>query len=221
MPRGSFSRTVARAAASGGSRSYRARRPYAWYLLLAAIVVAGISLVVVSRNDRIHTKTAAAKTESPGKSANWNVALAFDICGTIQPNLAPSTNLSTVGIRTFGNGLINITPAVASKPAEYEGVNAALSTFIENYAGLNISETTLRLGKDAKLWTNGDACTGPLTGKGEVQFKVWSSPKAKPKLVSPNPTLVHLNNDEMITVAFVPKGASIPAPPSKSELASA
>jgi hypothetical protein len=219
MPRGSFSRTVARAAASGGSRSYRARRPFAWYGLLALIIIGGCVLVGFSRNERLHPKSTAI---GPGASANWNVALGFDICGTSQPDLPASTNASTVGIRTYGDGLINIVPAIATTPSDYEGKKATLGNFVSHYSGLTLTSTSVKLpGTKQKAWTNGEACTGKLTGAGTLQVKVWSSPTATGALHKGNPADIHLDNRQMITVAFVPKGASIPEPTSKSSLPSA
>jgi hypothetical protein len=220
MPRGSFSRTVARAAASGGSRSYRARRPFAWYGLLALIIIGGCVLVGFSRNQKLHASTSTAI--GPGASANWNVAVGFDICGTTEPDLPASTNASTVGIRTYGDGLINIVPAVATTPSDYEGKKATLGNFVSHYSGLTLTSTSLKLpGSTQKTWTNGESCTGKLTGAADVQVKVWSSPTAKGKLYTGNPADIHLDNRQMITVAFVPKGATIPEPVSKSSLPSA
>lgn len=215
MSRGSFGRSVARAAASGGSKSYRARRPVAWYGAMALIVVAGISLVVYSRNERLYP----AKV-GPTAADNWQVALALDICGKVEPALAANTNLTTVGIRTFGNGLIDVDPgAVSTGASAYEGANATLGKFASSYPSFTLTDTSIKLpGKGAKTWTDGDRCSGPLAGTGTLQAKVWSSPTAQGQLVTGGLTKLHLENGQMITVAFVPKGAAIPEPPSRTAL---
>lgn len=276
MAKGSFGRTVARAAASGGSRGYRARSPIAWYALLTAIVIAGVGLIVYSRYERQHPSSSAATSVPPRKGDHWYAALAFDVCGRVQPALAPNTNLSSIGIRTYGDGIIDIDPGAASTPAAYEGANATLGTFVAHYRGLLLSATTLGLptaaasvlttttspstsstttttspktgttgtkstaaAKAAKattttsstttttlpitkpLLTSGASCTsslGPLHGRAVLQVKVWSSPTAKGALLKGDPTALELANGQMITVAFVPPGSSIPEPPSKAVL---
>ncbi|MHB1597392.1 MAG: hypothetical protein ACYCXY_00595 [Acidimicrobiales bacterium] len=218
MSRGSFGRSVARAAASGGSRSYRARRPVAWYAAMVVIVVAGMGLVVYSRNELLHPAVVG-----PTATDNWQVAFAVDICGTVQGDLPANSNLTSVGIRTFGNGLIDVDPGVVTtNAAAYEGANATLGKFASSYPGFTLTPTSIHLpGKGARTWKNGDACTaaaGPLRGAGTLEVETWSSPRATGTLVTGDPTKVHLDNGEMITVAFLPKGASIPEPASKTAL---
>ena len=218
MSRGSFGRSVARAAASGGSRSYRARRPVAWYAAMVVIVVAGIGLVVYSRNELLHPAVVG-----PTATDNWQVAFAVDICGTVQGDLPANSNLTSVGIRTFGNGLIDVDPGVVTtNPAAYEGANATLGKFASSYPGFTLTSTSIHLPvKGARTWKNGDACTaaaGPLHGAGTLQVETWSSPRATGNLFVGDPTKVHLDNGEMITVAFLPKGASIPEPASRTAL---
>jgi hypothetical protein len=215
MPRGSFSRTVARAAASGGSRSYRSRRPIGWYVLLVAIVISGTFLVGFSRYQHMNPPKTTA--EGPTKTSNWNVALAFDVCGAIQPDLPASPNAGTVGIRTFGDGLINIAPAVATKPEDYEGAKATLGNFVSHYPGLTLTQQSLHL-PGSKTWTTGDACTGPKKGKGSIVVRVWKSPTSPGIVFVGNPQTIHLDDKMMITVGFVPAGATLAAPASKSKL---
>lgn len=218
MARGSFGRSVARAAASGGSRAYRARRPTAWYASIVLIVAAGVSLVVYSRNEKLNPAVVG-----PTATDNWQSALAVDLCGVVQPELAANPNLSSVGIRTFGNGLINTDPgAVSSGASAYEGANATLGKFASSYPGFKLTDTSITLpGKGAKTYRDGDRCTaanGSPAGAGTLVAKVWSSPTATPQLVTGSVTGIHLGNGEMITLAFVPTGASIPVPASKGAL---
>jgi hypothetical protein len=219
MARGSFGRTVARAASSGGSRSYRARPPALWYLLMTIIVVGGVGLIVYSRNEAERPASAAI---GPSLTDNWQAALGIDICGTIEPNLPASTNLSSTGLRTFGNGLIDAAPDVASSPSKFEGAKATLGLFAKNYQGFTLTSTEIGYpGKHEKIYKNGDACTSKLTGKGILVARVWTSPTAKTATLVTNPTKIHITNGEMITVAFVPSGATIPQPSSRGALATA
>lgn len=222
MARGSFGRTVARAASSGGSRSYRARPPTLWYMLMTVVIVGGIGLIVYSRYEVTHPASAAI---GPTSTDNWQAALGIDICGTFKPNLPASANLSTVGLRTYGNGLIDAAPAVSTTPAKFEGAKATLGLFANNYSGFTLTSSEIgypvKKGKHATIYKNGDTCTGKLTGKGTLVARVWSSPSATSSSLVTNPTKIHIANGEMITVAFVPSGATIPEPPSKGTLVTA
>ena len=219
MSRGSFGRTVARAAASGGSKSYRARPPTAWYLVMVVICIAGISLIVYSRNERVHPVTI---TTAPTASDHWYAAYAVDICGTVQADLPENSNLSKVGIRTFGDGIIDINPGAVSNKSAFTGTNATLGNFASNYPGLTLTATSIKLpGAKQKTWSNGDSCPsakGSAPGKGQLQVEVWSSPTAKGSLYTGDPTALRLRNGQMVTVAFVPVGATIPVPASRSTL---
>src|SRR5580704_17582408 len=101
MPQRNFGRSVARAAASGGGKAYRGRPAVGWYLTMILIVVVGVSLVVYSRQERLHPKAASASTtEGPTLTDSWHAALAFDLCGAVQKPLPANTNLTSTGLRT-------------------------------------------------------------------------------------------------------------------------
>ena len=185
---------------------------------MVLIVVAGIGLVVYSRNELLYPAIVG-----PTATDNWQVAFAVDLCGTVQADLPANPNLTSVGIRTFGNGLIDVDPgAVSTGAAAYEGKNATLGKFASSYPGFTLTSTSIRLpGKSSRTWKDGDACAssaGPLHGAGKLEVETWSSPSAAGVLVTGDPTALHLDNGEMITVAFVPAGAVIPEPPSKGAL---
>ncbi len=222
MSRGSFGRTVARAAASGGSRNYRARPPVLWYVVMLVIVLGGLGLIAYSRNERLHPKTTAAQIP-PTKSDNWHAAFALDICGRVQPNLPQNSNLATAGIRTFGDGVIDIDPGAVANPSKFTGTNATLGTFVSTYGNhFSISSTGLHLpGKTAKAYHTGETCpaSSPMAGKkAEIVVAVWSSPTAKATPYQGDPAALALRNGQMITVGFVPKGTSLPVPPSRQTL---
>jgi hypothetical protein len=219
MPQGSFGRKVARAAASGGSRTYRGRAPLGFYTLIVAICVIGVSLIVYSRYERLHPHTKPNPSAGPGASANWHQALAIDICGKVQPNLPANSNLTAVGIRTFGNGLIDVSPGAVTDATSFENKNATLGTFAISYPGLDLSATSIKLpGTKAKTYTNGERCSSG--GVGELRAKVWTSPTdAHPTTVKGSAiTALRLRNGQMITIAFLPANASVPEPPSKATL---
>ncbi len=226
MSRGSFSRSVARAASSGGGKAYGSRSPVGWYLVLAGIVLAGASLVVYSRYENMHrTAKPTAAAVAPTASDHWQMAYAIDICGKVQPALAPNTNLASVGIRTFGNGLIDIDPGAVTTIADrakYEGAKATLGLFASSYPGLKLSADSIKLpGAKTTTWTSGVDCPGSKSPVGHLEAKVWASPTATGHLLTTSIPDLHLTNGAMVTIAFVPAGTAIPEPPSKSALIAA
>ena len=220
MSRGSFGRTVARAAASGGSKSYRARPPVLWYASIVVIVAVGIFLIVYSRNQAF--TRAAASPNAPTATDNWYTALGFDVCGTVEANLPANTNLPAAGIRTFGDGIVNTNPGSVTNSSAFTGAKATLGTFVSTYGNhLSITASELVLpGKTPRRFVTGDRCTtGPDAGKkAAVQVQVWPSTTATGSLYTGDPAAIRLANGQMITVAFVPPGSTIPAPRSKTTL---
>ena len=189
---------------------------------MAVIVLVGLTLVVYSRYQNLHPNTSPAV--GPSATQHWQAAYGIDICGTIDAPLAVNSNLATVGIRTYGNGLIDINPSAVTKPASFDGAKATLGLFVSSYPGLKLSTNTLQLpGEKTPSHYNGVDCTGKAKykGVGKLYVKVWSSPTATGQILTTDPTKYHLTNGAMITIAFVPAGSPIPVPPSKTALISA
>ncbi len=205
-------RWVARAAATGGGRTYRGRRPYRWYTSLVLIVLLGVALIVYSRYEKQHP---SAGTQ-PTVGTHWYAALAFDICGTVQPNLPANSNLASKspGLFTNGDGVLEVAPAKSADA----GNNATLGRFIQLYPGLALSPTSLKLpGKTTHH--NGQKCPSgtPDAGKkANLVVKVWpsfSGSGANHPTEPSDPTTLKLANGQLITIAFVPAKASVPKPP--------
>lgn len=225
MPRDSIGRRVARAAATGGSKSYKSRTPWGWYASLMIVCVLGIGLIAVSRHDRLnrlHTSaTTTTSTTTPAQapptvSNHWQSALSVDICGTVR-NLPTSASQAS-GLATPGNGVVNIAPALAGKnAAQYEGANANLGRFLSSES-VNLQDTSLTLpsslGKLAGTYKNGHKCGSK---PGEVQLAIWKTPTTStPVPVTKSLQQTTFANGEMFMVAFVPTGTKIPSPPAKS-----
>ncbi|HTX00622.1 MAG TPA: hypothetical protein VMD59_17710, partial [Acidimicrobiales bacterium] len=197
------------------------RSPRAWYALIACICALGVALIVYSREEYLHPYH--APPVPPTASDHWYAALGIDLCGKMQPDLAENPNFSTVGIRTAGDGVILIAPGAVTNSSTYTGKNDTLGTFALSYPGLTLTATSIQLpGAKSKPFKNGDSCTsaiGPADGKARLVAKVWSSPHASTgNLYNGNLTKLKLNNQSMITLAFVPKGTKLPEPPSKGTL---
>ncbi|MBO0714475.1 MAG: hypothetical protein J2P59_06940 [Acidimicrobiales bacterium] len=206
---------MARAAATGGGRTVRrGRAPIGWYLVLALIVVAGTATVAFSRYQLIHPPPKAASGPSPAGpptlTDHWTAAIGFDICGSFEPNLPRNKNYAQAGIHTNGDGLIQITPLSSADT----GARATLGRFVTLYKGLDISSSQITI-PNRGLWSNGVQCGKQ---KGSVVVKEWPSASSQPQVVSGNPQDLRLKNGQLITVAFVPSGTSVPKPPSAAKL---
>jgi hypothetical protein len=201
---------VARAAATGGGRSYRGQMPMKWYGSLFLIVVLGIAFIAYSRYERFHP---AAGTP-PTVGTHWYAAFAVDICGNVQPNLAGNPNsTSNPGIHTLGDGVIRIEPTTSADA----GNNATLARFVADYPRFGLTPSSLTLPGE-KARTNGQKCPAqtPDAGKrGQVLIKVWPSstaPGVNNPTTTTDPTSVKLADGQLITVGFVPAGTSLPKP---------
>jgi hypothetical protein len=185
-----------------------------WYSSLVLICLLGVTLVVYSRYERQHPGPAL----QPAIGAHWFQAQGIDICGTIQPNLPANPNASQSpipGIRTDGDGVIQVAPTT-KKDA---GNNATLARFVTLYPGLKLTSSTLQIPGQTK-YTNGQKCPAgvPDAGKrGDLQIKMWPSftpPGSNNPVLTDNPSSIKLTDGQLITVAFVPSGTSIPKPSS-------
>ena len=210
MAKSSTGKWVSRAGATGGGKTYRGQRPVNWYAGLVLIVVLGIVSVIFARYEYQHP--ASATTVEPAVGTTWYAGFNFNICGTQEAAPAASTNASTVGITTSGQGVINIAPKTKAEA----GDNATLGQFTSNYKGMALSETTLQY-PGQSLLKNGDTCpTGsPDAGKkGTVVVMAWKNVEAKTGTkVTGNPADLKLANGSLLTLAFAPAGATIPKPP--------
>ena len=183
MSRGSFGRTVARAAASGGSKNYKARPPVLWYVAITLIVVVGVGLIAYSRNEAVHR--ASASSTAPTASDNWYTAIGFDVCGTLQQPLPANTNLTTAGIRTFGDGIINTNPGSVANSSAYTGANATLGTFVSNYGhGLTIAPTVLALPLRSAVTSTTTTTTLPTATTSPTSPKSATTATTSPKSAS-------------------------------------
>jgi hypothetical protein len=210
MARQDSGKWVARAAATGGGRSYRGQMPLKWYGSLVLVVLVGIVSVIYSRYER---QNPVAGTP-PVVGTHWYAALSIDVCGTIQPSLPTNPNsTANPGIHTDGDGVIRIEPTKKTD----SGNNATLARFVATYPKFGLTSTSLTIPSE-KAHTNGEKCPKqtPDAGKAaKLQIRVWPSaqpPGSLPPTTTTDPSDVKLANDQLITVAFVPAGTTIPKP---------
>ena len=203
MGRASSGKKVARAAGTGGGRTARGRRPWAWYAAIMGVILLGSFLIATSRSER--QDRLAAGSEIPPSSANkdhWHAAYGVYICGEFQPNI--TNERDPLGIHTHGDGVIHIHPLTAAA----SGTKATLGKFAD------AAEFTLKKGEiklpGGKTFKDGDKCDGK---PGILQVQ------RDGKIVDADPRDVRFLKDRtLITIAFMPNGAEIPDPPSAAEL---
>lgn len=229
MPRSSTGKSVSRAGATGGGRTYRGQVPVNWYVALVLIVLAGLASIVFARHE--YQQGSVASTVPPVKGGTpWYAAIDFDVCGTQRAPLA-SNALDTAkqSFYTTGSGVITIAP----KSTSDAGHNAVLGKFVSSYPGLTLTQTQLKLpsstpAKSTKkgssstvksvTYHNGQKCSSgtKYAGKaGRVVVTYWPNAfaaKQSPSTVQGDPATLRFSDDQLITVGFVPAGTKLPKP---------
>jgi hypothetical protein len=214
MARNSAGKWVARAGATGNSRTYRGQAPVNWYAALVVIVILGVLSVVWASYQYRHPSTGTSSTQ-PTTSTTWYAGITFDVCGKTQPALASNATSATSGkgIFTSGSGVITVAP----KNDKEAGKNAVLGKFVSGYSGLTLTATKLVLpaGKKSATYKNGEACpkgTPDAGKKGDVKVVYWSSAfdnTAKATTLTGDPGTLRFTDNQLITVGFVPSGAKL------------
>jgi|HubBroStandDraft_1064217.scaffolds.fasta_scaffold23641_3 hypothetical protein len=210
MPRNSTGKWVARAAATGGGRTYRGQRPVNWYAGLIVIIILGLASVLFARYEYQHPKKTVSVAPTVG--THWYAGLALDECGTQLPTLAASSTTKALGITTPGNGVIDIAPLTSAQA----GVHATLGQFTTRYPQLTLTSKAFEYpGK--KLLNAGEQCPKgtPDAGKvGIVEVAYWANtdPETKRETVA-NPITLKLGSNSLVSAGFVPKGTTLPRPP--------
>lgn len=204
MGRASSSKKVARAARTGGGRTYTAQRPIGWYSAMAIVVILGLLVLVISVQDRKQqvaaeqTKVAPFEQGSEEKPAgdHWHTAYGVYACDEFLPFLEDNGR-DPDGIHTHGDGVIHVHPFTRRAAGE----NAVLEVF-EELMGMKFDAD--RIEYDGKTFKNGDDCDGK---EGVVRFLVNG------KEVKGDPSDYKYEDRDVIVVAFTPEGKKIPALP--------
>lgn len=216
MARSSSGKWVARAGATGHSRTYRGQTPVNWYAALVVIVLLGVLSVLWASYEYRHPFSTGTTSTEPTTKTTWYAGITFDVCGTTQPPLASNAataSKSGKGIFTGGSGVITVAP----KTSKQAGKNAVLDKFVSAYPGLGLTTTglTLPTGKKSESYKNGATCpkgTPDAGKKGDVSVVYWSSAftnKAISQTVTGDPGTLRFSDNQLITVGFVPSGTKL------------
>jgi hypothetical protein len=205
MGRASSSKKVARAAGTGGGRTHRGRTPWTYYSVIAVVVILGILGTWASRDRRLTQITNAGGTP-PTVGTVWNEGYAVDICGKFEPAITHAKDPE--GITTGnGDGIIHIHPTTKSAA----GKNATLGKFADA-AGMKLNAAELQM-PGGKLYVDGDTCQGKSSHVYVKEFAYAGDTTGT--LQSVDPRNVPLQDQSLLTIAFVPAGdkEKIPSPP--------
>jgi hypothetical protein len=218
MGKASSGKKVARAARAGGGLTRRRNSSYGYPAFIAIVVIMGIALIAFSRQQ---VRASAAPVSAPSTDnsppvANrdhWHAAYGFYICGKFQPNIPLFDDKQ--GIHTHGDGVIHTHPFKIAGANPFSGKNANLGAFMKFAKGRVTSQQIKVPNGPTKV--NGDKCNGKAA---EVEIKTWKKgePEGAGQLYTGDPEKLRLLNDQLITIAFVPKGTPIPQPPSAPTL---
>lgn len=207
MGRASSSKKVSRAARAGGQSAggWRSGGSLAWSGAILAVVVLGVSLIVMSRGD------ADADDTAPRLFEHWHAAYGVAVCGEWQEPLV-DTQGDQYGIHTHADGLIHIHPSSNAATGE----RATLQRFADE-VGLELEDDALEL-PGGDRYENGDDCGGQ---PGEVVVKVWDSIADTEGRVLEGDFADHRPQDgQVIAIAFVPEGTAgdLQMPPTVARL---
>lgn len=210
---------VAKVGSTGGGKSYRSQRPTNFYAAIALIVIVGLLSIFFARHEYQNASATTSTTAvTPTVGSTSFAALAFDVCGKLQPSLAAATS-TTTPLTAQADGVVKLTPKTAAEA----GKNATVALFAKDYPGVTITSNELVLPRTAGTatggsWTTGSTCAAgtPDAGKkGKVVISYWPNfATTKATQTTSDPAAVHFSANGLVTVGFVPEGATVLRPSS-------
>jgi hypothetical protein len=175
-----------------------------WYTAIALVVILGLAGIVFSRQERRDELAAGTNGVPPVANVDhWHAAYGVYLCDDFAPSLTDERDPK--GIHSHGDGLIHIHPFVRSAA----GRNATLGVFADA-VGMTLNDDELQI-PGGKSYKSGDTKCGDK--KGIVQVKV------NDKVITQEVAKIRLADQDLVTIAFAPKGADLPAPPTAGDLA--
>ena len=218
MGKASSNKKVARAAGIGGGRTYRGHTPWSYLGIIALIVVLGLVGTVTSRDRRLGQINNRGNTP-PTVGTTWHEGYAVYACGKFLPLIQHAKDPQ--GITTSQTGIIQIQPKVKA----VAGKNATLGKF-SSAVGIVLNAAEVQL-PGGKLYQDGNKCEGKAGHLYVKQFEFVGDTVgrlyngAKGQLPKLDPRNVPLQDQALITIAFVPASdaSKIPPPPPEVQTA--
>ncbi|HVA75567.1 MAG TPA: hypothetical protein VNF71_13495 [Acidimicrobiales bacterium] len=214
MGKASSNKKVARAAGTGGGRTYRGRTPWPYFGVIVLIFVLGIVGTVTSRDRRLSQINNQGST-APTVGTTWHEGYAVYACGKFLPFIQHAKNPQ--GITTSTPGIILIQPKVKAAA----GKNATLGKFA-SAVGMTLNAAEMQL-PGGTLYQDGNKCSGKpghvyvkeFAFVGDTVGRLYNGAKGQlPKL---DPREIPLQDQALLTIAFVPSSdaSKIPPPPAQ------
>jgi hypothetical protein len=214
MGKASSNKKVARAAGIGGGRTYRGRTPWTYYGVIALILLLGVVGTVASRDRRLSQINNKGGTP-PTVGTTWHEGYAVYECGKFVPAITKADNPQGITTLAGSPGVILIQPKVKAAA----GKNATLGKFA-SAAGMKLNAAELQV-PGGTLYQDGSTCEGKpghvyvkqFAYAGATVGKLYNG--AKDQLPKLDPRDVPLQDQVLVTIAFVPASdaSKIPPPP--------
>lgn len=220
MGKASSSKKVARAAKAGGTKARAAgERNFLFPAVLALIVVLGIALVVYARDERL-----AQAQSYPQIGDHTHMAYGFYMCGEWAPAVPEFLAPLNGGNHTHGDGLFHVHPFSSSRT----GDNATIGNWMRDAGealggGAHLNDSSIKLPRGEE-YIEGETTCPDLDGEPLedpiLQIAIWERSQAAVAGQDPDEILTtnlgntHFGpNGRAFTIAFMPEGADLPAPP--------
>lgn len=208
MGKASSSKKIKRVQAAGATRSPGQRRQLGFPALIIGIIVVGLIgtfFAVAHRRDIEQVR--------PTVEDHWVAAYGTFICGE-DFNLGNLDNVAEdAPVDLHADGLIHIHPT----SEETSGDNAVFGLFLES-VGITLGDGTMTL-PDGRTFTDGDDCEGE---EGRVALYQWppqAGENTDPRIITSNIAATRFTEDgQSYVLAFAPRGAEVPLPPSNANL---
>lgn len=201
MGKASSSKKVSRAASIGGGKAASTSRPWVWWAVLGLVVVLGLGAIALSRSDYQENATPTNVPPIAGRD-HWHAAYDIYLCGEFVDPIPDQRDPR--GIHSHADGIIHIHPFVRSAAGE----NAVLSEFTDA-VDMTLTDDRIQV-PGGDVYEEGETeCDGE---PGVVQVLVDG------EVVTENIPDIRLEDRQLITIAFAPRGAELPTPRSEPNL---
>jgi hypothetical protein len=209
MGKASSAKKVARAARAGGSKKDK-RKLASFPLVIGLVVILGVGLVAYAKTSSNVGDGGGVPPQASDKD-HWHAAYGLYICDYFSTPLNDEGEDKN-GIHTHGDSLVHIHPFTQA----VSGTNATMGVFFDQ-TGLQVSGDRIEL-PDGRVFKAGETtCDGKPA---DVRVAHWKDARKAATAEKPDEVMeggfgdIQFTEDlGAYTIAFVPKGADIPAPP--------
>lgn len=194
MARSAAAKKVAKAASTGaGGKGAQTERNFLFPAAIALVVVLGIVLIFIARDERAEN----APRGAPTLQDHWHSAYNIYVCDEISPTSYPNDSVEDdTGLHTHGDGLIHIHPFVSTVSAQFATVGAFM-----NESELEFDDETLELPNGTVLRESEFSCGGEGAANAEVRILKWNTLAAETPIVfTENLRDVRFNEDSQLLV---------------------